>query len=277
MGLSDLFVNRAKVSRTRVMERSTRHPYVHAKASGAQLTGGAMTVGKLLSRVHPLPSHLILLGQCHDGLPFLIGMDDPALGAVLIACDQGCGKTHHLQVMVDSALRVSKPHDIQVSILTLNPNEWDDVQNDLRRSKYIHAVHAWYDHRAEQTIQELINLAEERREGQTGGPAILLILDDLNYVEELSYAAQVNLHWLLAYGAQSDVWIVGSINADLVPSFRFWIDTFRTRIIGRSSHQEDAEILAMRADSTASHITPAEFCVWMGQGWSTYRLPVLGD
>lgn len=277
MGLSNLFVNMANASRTRVMERSSRHPFFPDKPSTAQLTEGAITVGKLLSQVQPLPSHLVMLGQCHDGLPFLIGMDDPALGAVLIGCDQGCGKTHHLQVMVDSALRAYKPHDIQVSILTLNPNEWDDVQNDLQRSKYVHAVHAWYDHRAEQTIQELINLAEERREGQRGGPAILLILDDLNYVEELSYAAQFNLHWLLAYGAQSNVWIVGTINADLVPDFRFWIDTFRTRIIGRSSHQEAAEMIAMRADSKFNQIARAEFRVWTGLGWSSYRLPVLGD
>jgi hypothetical protein len=276
MGTSNLFASAMKTYQSLLPELISRR---RQGALGDRMTTPRQraTVGTLLESMRPLPARSLLLGQCSDGLPFLMDLGDPHIGAILIGCDIGCGKTHQLQIMVDSAMRINSPREVQVSVLTLNPDEWGIMESDPRRKKYLQGVHAWYDSQAESLIESLANLADDRRCGRRQGADVLLILDDVNYVEALSYEAQVDLHWLLEYGAQSGIWIVATINADQAVGFRYWIDTFRTRIIGRIPSSRKADVLAMHSGALARDLEPGEFRVWTGNGWLTYTLPVLGD
>ncbi len=45
------------------------------------------TLDNLLESLQHVPSHTILLGQCMDGLPFLMKLGDPDIGAILIGCE----------------------------------------------------------------------------------------------------------------------------------------------------------------------------------------------
>ena len=240
-------------------------------------SANVVTVGKLLTGIKTVPSYSILLGACKDGLPFLMQLSDPTMGALLIGGDPGCGKTHQLQVMVDSAIRLNAPHDLQVSIVTHKPNEWRSFWKSNRQEKYLYQLKAWYDPSTERLIEGLTRLAEARREEKQKGAAILLLLDDFNFLENLSYEAQVNLHWLLAYGAQSGIWVAAAIKSNYAPEFRYWIDSFRTRILGAVMVSENAEILSARNDYNDRGLTSGVFRVWTGQDWLAYRLPLLGD
>ncbi len=95
------------------------------------------TVNALMEGLDPVPQHAVLLGRCQDGLPFLMSLGDPELGAILIGCEQGFGKTHHLQVLVDSAIQSHSPRDLQVAVLTLNPAEWYRITNQTISGKYL--------------------------------------------------------------------------------------------------------------------------------------------
>jgi hypothetical protein len=223
-----------------------------------------------------MPSRAILMGKSEDGLPFLMEMADAEIGAVLIGCDSGCGKTHQLQVMVDSVLKTNTPHELQVFILTHNPAEWLRLTDNPQSQKYVGEVHAWYDPAAEGMIQSLTEIAEGRREARHQGPAILFFLDDIHYAENLSYEAQVNLHWLLAYGSQSDMWLVSTISAGMVPAYRYWVDLCRTRVIGKVSSNENAAILSTQNFPDATALLRGQFKVWRGADWLTYSLPLLG-
>ena len=236
-----------------------------------------VTVGKLLSSLNPVPNHSILLGECKDGLPFLMQLADSDLGGILIGGDTGCGKTHQLQVMADSAMRLNSPHDLQISILTHKPDEWRSFWGKRRQEKYLYQLKAWYDPSAEELIDGFLHLAEARREGKQEGASILFIVDDFNFVEDLSYAAQVNLHWLLAYGAQSGIWIAAGIKAIYAPKFRYWIDSYRTRIIGDTKNSEAVEILSASENCKPESHKQGFFKIWTGSHWLRYRLPLLGD
>jgi hypothetical protein len=137
-------------------------------------------------------------------------------------------------------------------------------------------VHAWYDPRVEDRIQSLTELAEARRDGEKGGPSVLLILDDLNYVEDLSMEAQVNLRWLLAYGAQSNIWLVSSINAHLSQAYQYWIEPCRTRILGKAESITNNNKMDTIVDAKPSSLSPGEFTIWTGTSWISYSLPLLG-
>ncbi len=277
MTASNILVNPNRSTYQRIpqlLKRMRRDVFISSKLKPSSKV---ITVGSLLSRIKPVPSNTILLGECKDGLPFLIQLEDPALGAMLISGDPGCGKTHQLQVMVDSALRLNQPHDLQVSILTHNPDEWRTFWGRDQQEKYLYELMAWYDPNAEKLIETLLQLAVARREGKRQGATILFVLDDFNFVEDLSYAAQVNLHWLIAYGAQSGIWITAAIKTRYAQNYCYWINSFRTRFIGAVTASEDAAILSGRNDLINLGRVSGVFQIWSGSSWLSYRLPLLGD
>lgn len=277
MGVIDSFIQTMKTDQDLASQSILldKHRLVRMPRSRAKI--GTITVGRLLSDIQPYPRRSLLLGQCDDELPFLIQLGDPEFGAILVSCEKGSGKTHQLQVMADSAAQLNTPSQMQVAVLTFKPDEWQNWQTTPKRKNHLQGVFAWYDPWAESMLQSLVDLAEARRVDKCLGADVLLILDDINFVEDLSYEAQVNLHWLLEYGSQSGIWLVGTINAHQVKHYRYWVDTFRTRIIGQVKLLENHEILAMQQGSGTDRFEPAMFCAWLGNAWRTYRLPLLGQ
>lgn len=255
----------------------TRKRYPSLKLVKNRFKGWGETTGKMLASVDHMPAQALLLGRCQDGLPLFMDMSNPDLGAILIGGDPGSGKTHHIQALVDTATRTHSPHELQIAILTHKPDEWDLLLNTGHARRYFQSCHAWYDKRAEKVIHSLYEMAERRREGHNEGPSIILVLDDLNFIDNLSFEAQVELHWLLAYGAQSDIWLVGAINAGLASRYRFWMETFRTRIIGRIRSIGHLRDVTLQDEVRMRILEPSTFRVWTGRDWMTYQIPLLGD
>ena len=277
MGPSNLIVRTDKLFQGWLTGRQVRRPYVIRKPSRDERSYAKITVGKLLTSIKTFPRQSLLLGLCMDGLPFLMDLSDPITGSILITGDPGCGKTHHLQVAVDSAIRTNTPSELQVAVITHNPGEWRYLRESKQYKIYLQDILPWYDIRAETTIQRLTELADARRDGKQDGYKVLFILDDINFIEDLSYEAQVNLHWLLAYGAQSGVLLIASVKSSYANTLSYWLETFRTRILGRIHSTSNAKILANRSDSKVFNLEPPNFRVWSGTEWMTYRLPILGD
>ena len=245
------------------------------KQKSSRIQTEALTVNTLMTGISPLPQHSVLLGRCADGLPFLMSLGDPELGAILIACERGYGKTHHVQALVDSAIQSHSARKMQFAVLTLNPSEWNRLTAQAPARKYLQGLLAWYDPQAERLIANLTDLAESRRGDERRGPDVLLVLDDLPALQDLSMEAQVNLRWLLEYGAQSGIWVVATVNAADLSDFRFWIDTFRTRILGRMVNETAVDVLSSNAKGVAE-LAPGQFQAWTGSSWTRYTLPMLG-
>ncbi|MFH1446819.1 MAG: hypothetical protein ABIG43_05355 [Chloroflexota bacterium] len=235
------------------------------------------TVGKIIDSVQLLPHHTLMLGLCSDGLPLFIDLSNPSLGSILITCEEGFGKTHQLQVLVDSALRMNLPSKIQTAVISLNPFEWGTLLSNSRGHKYSLGCFAWYDEKAKTTIENLTRLAEDRRSGKGQGSDILLILDDLAALDDLDYETQVNLRWLLEYGPQSKIWPIATLNIVAAVSMPYWVDTFRTRILGRILIKEQLVDIMLHDDVLTADLDPGEFTVKFGESWLRYRLPILGD
>ncbi len=237
----------------------------------------ALTVGEVLASTRPLPAKSLMLGRCADGLPFLMSMADPAIGSILISGDRGCGKTHQLQAIVDAAVRTFRPSELQITVISHNPAEWQTLQGGSQFTKYLQGIFAWYDPSLTDQIQRLTAVAEARRAGEHNGPANLVILDDLNFVEILDCESQVNLRWLLEYGVQSDFWMIGALNASLARELPFWIEVFRTNIIGWSRVDGASDLPCSPSGSYPETLEPGQFRAWAGKAWITYQLPLLGN
>lgn len=276
MGISNLLVKSGNAFPQTLPGLISRRSRRIKRSLGGKQTANAVTVGEVLAATQPLPAKSILLGRCPDGLPFFMSMDDPEMGAVLISGNSGCGKTHQLQVMVESAIRTNRPYELQITVITHHPSEWQAIQKDHQFMKYLQGVYAWYDPRLEAHIQRLTDLAEARREGNHKGPATLVVLDDMNFVEVLSCEAQVNLRWLLEYGSQSRIWLVGALNALRAQELSFWIEVFRTRLFGWMRAETAVDLPWNQPGLRAESLEPGTFRAWTGSSWVTYQIPLLG-
>lgn len=238
----------------------------------------AQSTGAVLRQIHPTPQSALLVGLRTNGHPYLLDLTRPSSGPVLVVGDPASGKTRQLQVMVDSALRMSLPHEIQVVVVSGRPAEWDGLFTSPSRSRHLLSLYGWYDPAAGDSFALLAQLAEDRRNGQKVGATVLLVLDDLSGVQVMDFEAQASLHSLLQEGPQASIWPLASLDTQQAALTPFWLDQFHTRLLSRIAEEGLADELSVYPNAPVSRLAPgAELCVHSEQGWATYRLPALGD
>ena len=236
------------------------------------------TVAELVELVQPLPGQSCLLGLCDDGAPFLFDLANRETGSLLLVGDAGAGKTHHLQTIVDSAVRLNAPHEVQIAVLTRDSDEWKALMKSPGYARYISGVYSWYEQGAINLIDQLVRLGENRNSGRHSGATVLLILDDLAGVFDASFETQNGLHWLLVDGPFSGIRPIASLDARLCPENPFWMDAFRTFLIGKVAASDSINSLGFSPEPETGSLVPGlEFCAFMGQQWMTYHVPTMDE
>ncbi len=117
--------------------------------------------------------------------------------------------------------------------------------------KYFIEITAWYEQGANDLVNDLVSLGENRSSGRHPGATVLVILDDLPGVFNSDFEIQNGLHWLLENGAFSLIRPVASMDAQFSPANPFWIDAFRTFLVGKIASNSLAQSLGLTGmDST---------------------------
>ncbi len=236
------------------------------------------TVKQMLGSIEPAPYHSILIGSCEDGLPFLLDLGQPAAGPLLVVGDKACGKTRQMKVMAESALCLASPREIQIGVITDEPEDWSDLFTPSQRSRQKLGVYSWADPEAARLIESLASLAEARLNGKRNGTSVLFFVENLARIQDLDYRVQMAFHWLLENGAQCGIWVITSLLAKDAVELPFWVDIFRTRLFGKIETPETAEQLSIFGGLDSIPLLPgAEFCTWLGKEWMSYWVPVLSD
>jgi len=83
------------------------------------------------------------------------------------------------------------------------------------------------------------------------------------------------LHWLLEYGAQTHIRSIASLDASQCVKNPFWIDAFRTFLVGRIESPSLADNLGYSQDLMESLSPGLDFIAYTGQTWLKYCLPTL--
>lgn len=233
------------------------------------------TVREVLKRMSALPTGSMLVGAGEDGLPFLLDLDQPASGALLLCGDPGCGKTRLMQSMAVSLPVMNSSRECRYAVITARPDEWKEkvIQPQCL------GVYDVAGEEAPRLVIKLLALAEQRNEqNSSSGPAFVIFVDDLMAVQSWDQTAQVNLHWLIQYGALSRVWIVAGAAAQDALEIPYWIDAFRTRLIGHITEMQTAEAVAIHAGLDAGTIhAKNQFAIWFEDQWQIFRAPEPGS
>lgn len=235
------------------------------------------SVGQLIKTFTNLHEANWLLGMCTDGMPLLLNFRQVSATPLLVLCGEGCGKTHHLQVLVDSSVQLSKHKELEVIVFSQNPSEWKNLQARSAKRHIRLIAFDWRDPAASQMIDKLILNAEKRLEQKGDKKDMMLMFDDLNGLLELEKDSQVNLRWLLEYGASVNIWSAASLNTDESNDFAFWVKAFNTTITGSVSRYRYTDSSIVGSSMVTSMLKPGDFSVRIGNRWMVYHLPMLGN
>lgn len=196
----------------------------------------APTLSEVLARMGSLPAEALFLGIASDGLPVLLNLYNPHPGPILLAGDAGSGKTAFLQTIAQSVAQTHDPKDVQFSVVTNYPDEWESVQSISHSMGVFSVGHS-------STQEYLKSLAGWAHSNKTTRQCVLLLVDDLESVASLDMDSVQNFRWLLLRGPSRRVWPIVTLNAARYGQVLAWLQNFRTRIFGRVANQRIAEAL----------------------------------
>lgn len=207
----------------------------------------------------PLPEKQ-LLGICEEVLDLLgtgltVHRPDTAIapGSLLVIGDPGSGKTRLLRRLMISAAAHNTPEQAGFYLAAHQPAQFCDIGH----LEHCRLVMQTYDRTLGAAVQELVDLAEERRAAKTlpghapashpPGPTVILAIDDLaSALLSLGEQSVTLLYWLIRHGPRQRVWTLATLStrrlADL--DLRF-LQAFRSQVVGKISDPETAHMLVV--------------------------------
>lgn len=215
------------------------------------------------------PAYSLLVGACEDGLPLLVDLLNPHTGPVLVAGDKSSGKTALLQSICTSAARLNGPAEVRPLVITSRPEEWRSLPHPRP-----YVVSASDEKSVASLLLELGSLYDQRREGDPGGQAVLLFIDELPELDKLflvDLISQVQLRSLVENGPTVRIWTFAAVRALPALNLHNWLNLFHTRLIGRIAIPSARQKLAVHPGIEGYGAAGAHrFSYWDGAAWHSF-------
>jgi hypothetical protein len=225
------------------------------------------TLENVLARFLPLPEDGLFLGVASDGLPVLLNLSDPRPGGLLVLGDKQTGKTDFLQGVARAASMAHPASVLRFVAVTPHLQEWEGW-NDFPRAQGLWAPD-------DPALKDVLNDLSTQAQQEKTPATILLLVDDLQYLEDADQQIRENLRWLVTNGAAGRVWTIATLNAGLASSLPLWVRDFGTRIYGRVGDPDLADRLAtMPGANLRTLLSGAQFCIREKSHWLRFWLPL---
>lgn len=228
---------------------------------------------RVISRViTSLPEGCVVLGMGYDRFPVQFNLFDPTPGAILIAGEDGCGKTRLIQSILRSAGTLN---DGRVSISMIANENYHGSHFGVTDMALDHCRP--YTPDAAHMITTLYLLARKRLSKENKLPFIMLAIDDLGcLIGENERLVHAELVWLLKNGPSAGIWPVCTITIGTADSRQIQMDvieSFGTCLWGHI--RTPATVFGLDASDAAplSCLTPGrEFCLRLDSGWLCFHI-----
>lgn len=225
------------------------------------------SLAETLEQFGKLPPAALFLGAAYDGLPILLNLNDPTPGPILIAGDQGSGKTAFLQTIAQATTIIHPKSDVQFGIVTDYPNEWKSFEDND------HCMGVFPTYKSE-TDDFITSLADWAHHNHHESRFALLLIDSLESMLEMNEEVQQHLRWLLLRGPNRRVWSFVTLNAQRSNQVRPWLDAFRTRLFGAVKNIRDAEAISRTRGANLHLLEPKlEFLLNENRQWVKFWIP----
>ena len=238
---------------------------------------GLLSLEALFERVGEMPPNSMLLGVCdedlpqHGGLPFVIDLIDPAPGSLLITGDPGSGKTRLLRAILASAACQNPPDQAAFYLVAHQPAQFSDIGH----LDHCRLVMQTFDKSLASVVQELADLAEERRRERFAGPAVILAIDDLaSALLSLDEFAFTLLYWLIHHGPRSRIWTLATLSTRRIDDLDLrFLAAFRSRLVGHIAEPGQVQTLSGSQDLPAWELKKGQqFYLPYEAQWLRFRI-----
>ena len=230
---------------------------------------GLPTLRSVIANASPLPREAAFLGLAEDGLPVLLNLYDAVPGSILICGDQASGKTALLQTIARATDLLHSSSEVQYSVITQYPNEWNNFQNSQNNA----GIYSTQNPITQDLLYSLVTWAHNNKGNQQ---SVLLLIDDLEAVTKLDQQTEQNLRWLLLRGPSRRVWPIVTLNSSCAQNMQSWLDFFRTRLFGHSNSTSDARLITGNSNKNLDGlIAGSEFAMREGNNWLNFWVPVI--
>jgi hypothetical protein len=223
-----------------------------------------------------LPEKAALLGVCEDGLPFILDLDNPASGAILVLGDPASGKTALLQALLASLGRMNQPGRVAFNVIARQPDEYERLE-DIPGCQRIYPVES---PSLGNFIAGLVRKVETCKRAGTRSPAMLLAIDDLDgLLPLLDEDAYNSLCWLIRHGPRYQVWTLAALSSRQLPAIApRYLSAFRSRIFGHMREERLARRLGNNALLTTRDLEAGlQFISPYDEEWLRFRLCAWGE
>lgn len=238
------------------------------RSAHADPTPALPKLSDVLTEFSPLPNEALFLGVANDGWPVLLNLRDPVPGPILIAGDQGSGKTRLLQTIARGIDRQHPSADVKYAVVTDKMDEWSLIQQ-LENCEGILSS------RDVETVNYLSSLSEWAHNNKGERQIIALLIDGLEALIQSDQTHQY-LRWLFLRGPARRVWPITTLNPARGRSLDSWVDTFRTRLFGHMENSHESEFLTGRTDFEFNDLIPgSQFAMREGSDWLPFWIPNL--
>lgn len=188
-------------------------------------------LSEIIEKIEDLPIPSLLLGICQDGLPLMADLSSTGSGSLLIASEHDFVNANFLFSILTSGYLMNQDKYINLHLLSPKIDYYDHL---LQQPMF---KIGFYPDQAESeiVIQEFGNLVENRINSGDYFPIQVLAVEDLDRLYAmLSEKGKAQFNWLIQYGSQFGVLIIGSIQSRNIHSDYFkLIDCFQLRIVGQ--------------------------------------------
>jgi len=213
------------------------------------------------------PDNTLYMGLADDGFPVLLNLHDPVPGPLLVAADEGAGKTAYLKMIAAGLQELQDPSDVQYALLTAHPEEWEGAEQVPQCA----GVFA-FDHNSSNFIHSLAEWAHANKSNQS----VVLLIDGLEHFAKLDSDVGDILRWFLLRGPARHVWPIATLDANQVANWQTQplLEFFRTRIYGRTTDRNALYTLT-GSNVDFSELTDSQFAMREGQEYLNFWIPRL--
>jgi energy-coupling factor transporter ATP-binding protein EcfA2 len=223
-------------------------------------------LSSVLREYTPLPHEAIFLGVANDGLPVLLNLRDPVPGPVLIAGDKGSGKTKLLQIIARAINENHDPESIRYSVVTENIKPWEQFQ----QASNCEGVLSFHQELTMNYLDSLVKWAHSNKQDKK---FILLLVDGLEALADDKDVHQI-FRWLFLRGPSRRIWPFVTLNASHLFEVHQWLDSFRTRLCGHLTEDQEIQVLTGSSNSFLRDlIAGSQFTMRENNTWLPFWLP----
>jgi hypothetical protein len=220
-----------------------------------------------------LPTQTVMLGIAEDERPILFDLTDSSTGPIMTISQNRDINLQLFQSVLASSASYNRPAEVSDVIFSQNPEAWHKTIARAGINAHTKGLYSLHDREAAGQIMQWAEQAEQRYTGRSTGPAMLLVFDDLRFLQRADYDVRVQFAWLLQNGPGVQIWPLAGISAGDVHLMGDWMAYFKRRIFGPvgknylAERGEDISILESLAPGK-------QFAIQYHHHWVKFWLPV---